>query len=69
MSMGVVKWFDPEKGYGFITQENGDDVFVHWRQIVSEGSFKTLDEGDKVEFDVVQGEKGLQAENVTRVTA
>ena len=69
MSMGVVKWFDPEKGYGFITQENGDDVFVHWRQIVSEGSFKTLDEGDKVEFEVVQGEKGLQAENVTRVTA
>ena len=67
MATGTVKWFDPKKGFGFITQDNGEDVFVHWRQIVTDDSFKTLQDGDKVEFEVVQGEKGLQAEHVTRV--
>jgi CspA family cold shock protein len=66
MAVGSVKWFDAEKGYGFITQDNGQDVFVHWRQIQDDSSFKTLDEGDRVEFDVTQTEKGLQAENVRR---
>ncbi len=60
---GTVKWFNAEKGFGFITTEEGDDVFVHFSQIEKEG-FKTLDEGEEVEFNVVEGEKGLQAENV-----
>ncbi len=65
MPTGTVKWFDPKKGYGFITQDGGDDVFVHWKQVITEDdSFKTLNDGDKVEFEVTQGEKGLQAENV-----
>jgi CspA family cold shock protein len=61
---GVVKWFNSDKGFGFIKQENGPDVFVHFRAINSEG-FTSLDEGQKVEFTVTQGQKGLQAENVT----
>lgn len=61
---GTVKWFNADKGYGFIEQENGPDVFVHFRSIVGEG-FKTLNEGQRVEFDVTQGQKGPQAENVT----
>ncbi|WP_394167649.1 cold-shock protein [Photobacterium piscicola] len=62
--IGTVKWFNEEKGFGFITQDNGGaDVFVHFRAIVSEG-FKTLAEGQKVSFDVEQGQKGLQAANV-----
>ncbi len=60
---GTVKWFNAEKGYGFITTEEGNDVFAHFSQINKEG-FKTLEEGQEVTFDVVQGEKGLQAENI-----
>jgi CspA family cold shock protein len=61
---GTVKWFNESKGFGFIEQENGPDVFVHFSSINSD-SFKTLAEGQKVEFSVVQGQKGPQAENVT----
>ena len=64
---GLVKWFNEEKGFGFITQDNGGaDVFVHFRAIASEG-FKTLAEGQKVSFEVEQGPKGLQAANVIAV--
>ncbi len=63
---GTVKWFNADKGYGFIEREDGDDVFVHFSAIQSEG-FKTLDEGQSVEFDIVQGDRGLQAEKVVRV--
>ncbi|MBC8589599.1 cold-shock protein [Wansuia hejianensis] len=61
---GTVKWFNAEKGYGFITTEEGNDVFAHFSQINKEG-FKTLEEGQEVEFEVVEGQKGLQAENIT----
>jgi CspA family cold shock protein len=65
--MGVVKWFSPEKGYGFITPENGTpDIFVHYSAIQGAG-YRTLDEGTKVEFEVVEGPKGKQASTVTRV--
>jgi len=63
---GKIKWFDNKKGYGFITGENGKDVFVHHTAITGEG-YKTLDEGQEVQFDVVQGPKGEQAANVTRL--
>ena len=66
MATGTVKWFNDAKGYGFISQEGGEDVFVHHTAITMDG-FRTLKEGEKVEFDVVQGPKGLQAANVTRV--
>ncbi len=66
MESGTVKWFNASKGYGFITREEGEDVFVHYKAISGEG-FKTLDEGDKVEFDIVEGPKGLQASNVSKV--
>lgn len=60
---GTVKWFNAEKGFGFITPESGPDVFVHFRAIEGNG-FKTLAEGQKVSFEVVQGQKGMQAERV-----
>ena len=63
---GKVKWFNASKGYGFIEREDGDDVFVHFSAIQGDG-FKTLDEGQTVEFEVVNGNRGLQAENVVRV--
>jgi cold shock protein len=63
---GTVKWFNEEKGYGFIAQDNGPDVFVHFRAITGDG-FRTLTEGQKVQFDVTQGQKGPQAENVSVV--
>lgn len=61
---GTVKWFNSEKGFGFITTEEGNDVFAHFSQINKEG-FKTLEEGQKVTFNVVNGAKGPQAENIT----
>ncbi len=67
MAQGTVKWFNASKGYGFIEQESGNDVFVHFSAIKDEG-FKTLDEGEKVEFDVVDGNNGKpQAANVVKV--
>ncbi|MBR7553209.1 cold-shock protein [Allobacillus sp. GCM10007491] len=65
MENGVVKWFNAEKGYGFIQVEGGDDVFVHYSAIQEEG-FKTLDEGQEVEFEIVEGDRGPQAANVTK---
>jgi CspA family cold shock protein len=64
---GKVKWFNAEKGYGFIEREDGPDVFVHYTAIQTEG-FRTLNQGDLVEFDIVEGPKGLQAANVARVS-
>ena len=64
MATGRVKWFNNSKGFGFIEQDGDDDVFVHYSAILSDG-FKTLNEGDQVEFEVTQGQKGLQAKNVT----
>ncbi|WP_428908378.1 cold-shock protein [Niallia sp. Krafla_26] len=66
MATGKVKWFNAEKGFGFIEQEGGDDVFVHYSAIQSEG-FKTLDEGQEVSFDIEQGQRGPQAINVQRI--
>jgi CspA family cold shock protein len=65
MEQGTVKWFNAEKGFGFIERENGDDVFVHFSAIQSDG-FKTLDEGQRVTFDVEQGNRGAQAANVQK---
>ncbi|KMY51632.1 cold-shock protein [Peribacillus loiseleuriae] len=65
MEQGTVKWFNAEKGFGFIERENGDDVFVHFSAIQSEG-FKSLDEGQKVTFEVEQGQRGPQATNVQK---
>lgn len=64
MKTGTVKWFDNKKGYGFIAREDGKDIFVHYTAILTEG-FKTLEEGQPVQYDVVEGKRGLQASNVT----
>jgi len=64
--VGKVKWFSAQKGYGFIECEDGQDVFVHFSAIKSEG-YKTLEEGQKVQFDIVQGEKGPQAKDVVKI--
>ncbi|CCQ98573.1 cold-shock protein, molecular chaperone,RNA-helicase co-factor [[Clostridium] ultunense Esp] len=66
MVKGTVKWFNATKGYGFISTEEGEDVFVHYSAIESDG-FKTLEEGQNVEFEIVQGEKGPQATNVIKL--
>ncbi len=63
---GTVKWFNEQKGFGFITQENGQDVFVHYSSIQSDG-FKTLAEGQEVEFEIIEGDKGPKASNVTKI--
>ncbi|KFZ26923.1 MAG: Cold shock protein CspB [Candidatus Izimaplasma bacterium HR2] len=63
---GTVKWFNSEKGYGFVTTEDGADIFVHFTAIQGDG-FKTLDEGQKVEFDVVEGDRGPQAANIVKL--
>ncbi len=66
MTKGHVKWFNDAKGFGFLEQESGDDVFCHFSAITGDG-FKTLQEGDAVEFEVIKGPKGLQAANVRKV--
>ena len=66
MHKGTVKWFNEKKGYGFITGEDGKDVFVHFSAIQSEG-FKTLDEGQAVTYDLTEGERGMQASNVVKL--
>lgn len=66
METGTVKWFNDAKGYGFIVREQGEDVFVHFKAIAGDG-YRTLEEGDRVQFEVEQGPKGLQATNVTKI--
>ncbi len=66
MATGTVKWFNADKGYGFITVDNGDEVFAHFSEIQSEG-FKTLEEGQKVEFDITEGNRGPQASNIVKL--
>ncbi|SIJ60722.1 cold shock protein A [Mycobacteroides abscessus subsp. abscessus] len=66
MNNGTVKWFNAEKGFGFIEREDGDDVFVHFSGIATDG-YKTLEEGQKVEFDITEGQRGEQATNVVTV--
>jgi CspA family cold shock protein len=64
---GVVKWFNGSKGYGFISRENGEDVFVHYTAIEDTGGYRTLEEGQEVEFEVTEGAKGMQATSVRKV--
>lgn len=66
MEKGTVKWFNAEKGFGFIEREGADDVFVHFSAITGDG-FKSLEEGQRVQFDVVKGQRGMQAENVSKL--
>ena len=66
MAQGTVKWFNAEKGFGFISQENGPDVFANFSAIQSDG-FKSLNEGEKVTFDIEEGQRGLQAVNITKL--
>ncbi|MGS3954875.1 cold-shock protein [Staphylococcus pseudintermedius] len=66
MNNGTVKWFNAEKGFGFIERENGDDVFVHFSAIVGDG-YKSLEEGQNVDFDIIEGERGAQAANVVKM--
>ena len=66
MAQGTVKWFNAEKGYGFISQDDGDDVFVHYSAIAGDG-FRSLEEGQRVEFTITQGQKGPQAENIVAI--
>jgi len=65
--VGTVKWFDAKKGYGFINREDGEDVFIHYSSIQGDG-YRVLEDGQKVEFEVVQGRKGMEATNLTKVT-
>jgi len=67
MVQGTVKWFKGQKGYGFITKDDGQDVFVHYTAINGQG-FRSLQEGQRVEFEITQGPKGLQAANVTKIS-
>jgi CspA family cold shock protein len=66
LAQGTVKWFNDQKGYGFIEQDNGEDIFVHYSEIVG-GGFKSLSEGDRVTFEVGEGRKGPAAQNVSKV--
>ena len=66
MAVGTVKWFNAVKGFGFISQENGQDVFAHFSEIQADG-FKSLDEGQKVEFEVTEGNRGPQASNIVKL--
>ncbi|MDO5755448.1 MAG: cold-shock protein [Tissierellia bacterium] len=67
MKKGTVKWFNATKGYGFITAEDGEDVFVHYTALEDTGEFRTLKDGQEVEFEIVEGEKGPQAANVVEL--
>ncbi|MDZ7265257.1 MAG: cold-shock protein [candidate division KSB1 bacterium] len=66
METGTVKWFNSSKGFGFISREHGDDVFVHYKSIAGQG-YRSLEEGDRVQFEIGQGPKGLQANNVKKI--